>query len=236
MKPRSHARFAALLYLTVIGTGAASLFIAPAFYVPGNAAETARRILEGEFLFRLGFLSNFVATLAYIGVVTVLYSLLLPAGRILSHATAGFGLAGCITSAATAIVHLAPLVLLKGSASLAEAEGALVQSQAMMWVRLEGIGSGICLGLFGMYCLLLGTLVVRSRFLPRFVGLLLMLSGVAWLTGSLTGIIAPFLSASVGGVTMPVAILGEAVFTVWLLLFGVNVRAWEARAAKGASS
>jgi hypothetical protein len=74
---------------------------------------------------------------------------------------------------------------------------------------------------FGVYCLLIGYLISRSTFLPRFLGVLMALGGLGWLT---------FASASLSGQLSPYnlapGILGETVLTLWLLLAGVNVGRW----------
>ncbi len=73
------------------------------------------------------------------------------------------------------------------------------------------------LALFGFYCIGLGTLVVRSALMPRFVGALLMLGGASWLTFAL-----PSLAASLAPYNIGPGFLAELIFTLWLLVFGVR--------------
>jgi hypothetical protein len=79
---------------------------------------------------------------------------------------------------------------------------------------------------FGFYCLLIGYLILRSTFLPRFLGALMMLGGLGWLT-----FISPSLSSSLSPYNMAPAILGEGVLMVWLIVAGVNVQRWREQAA-----
>ena len=78
---------------------------------------------------------------------------------------------------------------------------------------------------FGCYCLLIGYLIFRSRFLPRILGVLMAFGGLGWLT-----FIAPTLSSHLSPYNMAPGILGEAALTVWLLAVGVNAQRWSEQA------
>ncbi|HET7250130.1 MAG TPA: DUF4386 domain-containing protein [Gemmatimonadales bacterium] len=78
---------------------------------------------------------------------------------------------------------------------------------------------------FGVYCLLLGYLVFRSGFLPRMVGVLLTIAGLGWLT-----YLSPPFAHAIAPWNMIPGIVGEGALTLWLLVFGVNVAKWRARA------
>lgn len=79
--------------------------------------------------------------------------------------------------------------------------------------------------LFGCYCLLIGYLVLRSRFLPRILGVLMGLGGLGWLTFAV-----PALANSLSPYNMAPGILGESAFAVWLLAVGVDVQRWKEQA------
>ena len=72
--------------------------------------------------------------------------------------------------------------------------------------------------LFGVYCLLIGYLVYRSTFLPRFLGVLMMFGGLGWLT-----FISPQLASSLSPYNFVPGMIGEGTLTLWLLIMGVNV-------------
>jgi hypothetical protein len=77
---------------------------------------------------------------------------------------------------------------------------------------------------FGPYCLLLGYLIVTSTFLPRALGILMLLAGVGWLV---------FLTPLGPRLTIGIEVLGiaaELLLMIWLLVAGVNVQRWRARA------
>jgi hypothetical protein len=75
---------------------------------------------------------------------------------------------------------------------------------------------------FGFYCLLIGWLIFRSTFLPKFLGVLMILGGFGWLTYAL-----PALAKSLAPWNMLPGIIGETTLTLWLLVKGVNVPKWK---------
>lgn len=80
--------------------------------------------------------------------------------------------------------------------------------------------------IFGFYCLLIGYLILRSTFLPRFLGVLMLLAGFGWLTFSL-----PQLAKSLSPMNFLPGIVGEGALTVWLLAKGVNAERWKEQAS-----
>lgn len=80
------------------------------------------------------------------------------------------------------------------------------------------------LAFFGVYCLLIGYLIFKSTFLPRFLGVLMAIGGIGWLT-----FIAPSLAKHLVPFNMLPGVLGESVLTLWLLIKGVNVQRWNAQ-------
>jgi hypothetical protein len=81
------------------------------------------------------------------------------------------------------------------------------------------------LGFFGVYCLLIGCLILRSTFLPRVLGVLMAIGGLSWLTffsSSLASQLFPF--------NMAPGIIGEGVLTLWLLAMGLNEQRWNEQA------
>lgn len=79
--------------------------------------------------------------------------------------------------------------------------------------------------LFGCYCFLIGYLILRSKFLPRILGVFMALGGLGWLTFA-----SPALANSLSPYNMAPGIFGESAFTVWLLAAGVNTQRWHEQA------
>jgi hypothetical protein len=228
--PRLTARMAGVLYVLSIVSGVVAVFfVGGTLVVEGDAAATATNILRHETLFRLSFASFLIGVVCYVAVTALLYSLLRPVNRTLSLLAAFFSLEGCAMWAVGSLFQLAPLMILGGEGSL---HGFTVdQVQALTLTLLDWNAQALDIGIvfFGFYCLLLGYLIVRSTFLPRLVGVLLALTGVAYLTylyPPLEQTLAPYLQVP--------SLLGEGALTLWLLVMGVNVHRWQeqARAAR----
>jgi hypothetical protein len=83
---------------------------------------------------------------------------------------------------------------------------------------------------FGLHCLLVGYLILRSTFLPRFVGALMALGGTCWLTLGLASLLSPTLVQLLSPYIMIPGIVGEASLSLWLLVQGVNVERWREQA------
>lgn len=222
--PRLTARVAGLLYLIVVAASVFSLITITGFTVSGDPAATAANILAGEPMYRLAIAATLIAAVAYTAVVALLYWLLKPVNPALAVANAFIGLAGCASSATFLVHQLAVIAMLgaEGGAFSAEQTHVLMQQS----LRLGALGNSLSLVFFGFYCLTLGWLVFGARFLPRVLGLLLVIAGLGWLVGNLGYIIAPDTFGPISRILLPVSGLGELLFTLWLLIMGVNEAKW----------
>lgn len=229
LPPARTARLAGALYLAVVLLSIFALARAGAIVDVGDPAATARNVARAAGEFRLAVVANLVATLCYIAVVGLLNELLRPVQAGVSRLAVLFGVGGCILGAAAAALQLAAPAMLE----VAAGESAAPAAHALLVAA--GLATGIGLTLFGCYCLLLGWLVFRSGFIPRPLGVLLMLSGVTWLLGNLALLAEPRLSDRFL-VIVGVAALGEILFTLWLLVKGVDPARWHACAARNGQS
>ena len=92
-------------------------------------------------------------------------------------------------------------------------------------LRLQPQGLNIALVFHGFYCILIGYLIFRSTFLPRILGLLMEVAGLAWLTylsHQLVSYLSPYNLAS--------GLLGDVSVFLWLLVKGVDVQRWKEQA------
>jgi hypothetical protein len=89
-------------------------------------------------------------------------------------------------------------------------------------------GNGnVSLVFFGCYCILIGCLVLRATFMPRFVGVAMLIAGAGWLT-----FLWPPLAQRLSPFNMLPGMLGEFVLTLWLLTMGVNAERWRTAAVE----
>jgi hypothetical protein len=79
---------------------------------------------------------------------------------------------------------------------------------------------------FGIECVILGYLIVRSWFIPKAVGVLMTIAGVCYLTNSFAMILAPdFAEGLLPSILIP-PFIGEASLALWLLIKGVDPATW----------
>ena len=83
---------------------------------------------------------------------------------------------------------------------------------------------------FGLHTLLLGYLVYKSSYFPRFLGILMVLASFGYLVDSFGNFLLPQYDALYATVVVVLALLGELPFALWLLIRGVNVERWEKHA------
>lgn len=215
-------RIAGILWLIVIVAGGWAFFVPISLIVRSDAAATAANILASQQSYRLAFVANLIAGACYMGVTVILYELFKPVNRTLSMLAAFFGMTGMAGVAAASLVHFAPLVLL-GSAQYAAAfTPTQLQATAYMSLKLQADVAITGMVFFGLQCLAIGYLIVRSRLVPRVLGMLLALGGLSYVTASFTTFLSPEFGALLSPYILPAGLLGEGSLSVWLIVKGVK--------------
>lgn len=230
--PSTRGRILAALYLFVIVAGVtAQMFISDRLVLRGDAAGTAASILANEPLYRLGFTIFMLEMVAQVAVSVMFYDLLKPVDRSLARLAAIIGVTGSGIKAMARLFYYAPLILLGGGGYLSAIPTAQLEALSLALIRINSQGAGIGLVFFGFETLFRGWLLFRSGFLPRFLGVLSMISGLGWLTY----LWPPLGARAFGGVAL-LALAGVLATTGWLFIRGVDDDRWRARAAASASS
>jgi hypothetical protein len=223
--PLLKARIAGACWLMTILTGVFALYVGGRLIISGDAATTAVNILTHEALFRSGTAATLISTAFYLVATLLVYELLKPVNRTVSLLAAFFSLIGCAVWAVSSLFDLAPFVLLKGTPYLGAFALEQLQAQSLMFLKLGGQGSNVGIVFFGLHCLLVGYLILKSSFLPRIVGALMVFGGLGWLT-----FLAPPLASYLSPYIMIPGTLGELSLTLWLLVMGLNVQGWKEQA------
>ena len=99
-----------------------------------------------------------------------------------------------------------------------------------MFLKLSAEGLNICMVFFGFYCFLIGYLIFRSTFLPRIIGVLLIIAGLCYLTNSFATFIVPAFAAHLYPYIL-IPGIAELLLAFWLLLIGVNAQRWTQQAS-----
>jgi len=220
------ARAIGVVYLLYFLTAFFAAFLTKGLVVSGDAAATASNILAHEALYRSGIAVALIANAFYIALTAYFYGLFEPVNRSMSLLAAFFSLVGCAVQIFGGLFQLAPLVVLGDNQWLSAFKVEQLQAAALLCLKLHAQTFNISLVLFAVYDLLIGYLIFKSTFLPRILGVLLMVAGLGWLT-----FVWPPLATSLSSYVLPLGALAEFLLMLWLLVKGVNATRWHERAS-----
>jgi hypothetical protein len=228
------ARFAGLLYLALAALSAFGLVYVPSMIlVPGDAAATATNIVASESFFRLGFMSNLLAFTVNVFVAVLLYKLLEPVNKTVASLMVILILVGIAIAMLNELNQFAALVLLGSADYLAAFTTDQLQALASLFLDIYQHGFALGHIFFGLWLFPMGYLVFRSGFLPKVLGLLLLVAGVGYVVDFTLFFLVP--DITVKGFTSIGEFVGEVSLLLWLLIMGVNVPRWQKRALEAAS-
>jgi hypothetical protein len=220
---RDPGRVAGFWYLPVIFIGPLRLIYIPSkLFVPGNASATANNLVAHEWLFRFGMASDLVGGVVLVLLTLAFYRLFRGVDQDLAMQVVIFGgvmpaiffLAGVASDAGA-------LMIARGADFLSAFNKPQQDALAMLLLRLRSHLNTAAEILWGVWLFPLATLVWRSRFLPRFLGVWLGLGGIAYVVLSLTGELVPQFQGKLFAIAQP-AMFGEIVLTLWLLIKGAR--------------
>ncbi|WP_345986249.1 DUF4386 domain-containing protein [Sulfurimonas sp. HSL-1656] len=213
------ARIAGFAWLVVIMAGiSAEFLLRMPLIVQGDAAATAANIMEAEGIFRLSLAADIVMLLFDVTATVALYLLFRQTDRLLALLAAAFRLImGAVLAANLITLGSVPFVL----------QGSDPAAATTVQLLLDAHGSGYDIGLvfFGLHCFLLGILIMKSAYLPRLLGALLMAASLGYLIDSFAHLLlpqgTPFL-AMTASILIALALLAELSIAFWLLVRGVK--------------
>ncbi|HQY92904.1 MAG: DUF4386 domain-containing protein [Caldilinea sp.] len=217
--PNRTARIAGLLYLLLVPLGILGIMYVPnALIVAGDMSATASQIAANQSIFRLSMVSALLAQLVNIAVVLTLYKLLQPVNATIARLMVLFSLLAVPIAMLNEVNHAAVLLLVNSAD----------QSSALMALFLELHRYGVQIaGIFwGLWLFPMGYLVFKSTYLPKLIGVLLMIGCLGYVADSLVFLLFPTFGVTFSEFTF----IGEVALPVWLLVKGVNVQRWNERA------
>jgi hypothetical protein len=173
-------------------------------------------------LLRLSFASYLVEGFCDIFLCVFWYILLRPVDRNLALLSAFVGVVSMVTFAVAQSSFFASSLVLGKTGGMLTFTLEQRQALALLCIRIAGMIAGLFLGFYGTASMIRGYLIVRSRYLPKVLGILLMIGGAGFFLRSITYILAPSLSS--GLFLLPMALAGIPL-TFWLLFRRVRVEA-----------
>lgn len=230
--PMALARVAGLLYLVIfVMAPFAEFFVREGLIVAGDASATAANIRGSEGLFRAGFTTDLVVFVIEIAQAAILYILLAPVSRPLALVMS-FARMAQATILGLNLLNMHTGLQLLTTPEYAAALGAgQVETLALVFLRAQSFGYELGLMFFALHLFTLGYLVYRSGFLPRFLGVLLVISGLGYLVNGSAVFLFPGLADVTATAVVVAALLGELPLALWLLIKGVDADRWQEQAA-----
>ncbi len=226
---RKQARIAGLLYALIGVTAPVGLIYVPGkLFVTGDATATADHIRASESLLRMGIASELFHQTIEVFLVLVLYGLFKAVDKSLARQLAILGLVPIAIVFLNALNEIAALILVSGANFLVVFGKPQLDALAMLFVRLHGQGLQVAAIFWGLWLFPFGLLVMRCGFIPRALGVLLMIAGLGYLLDSFTSLIFPHYKSAVGDVA-GILELGEPPIILWLLIWGAKAQSSNAK-------
>lgn len=218
-------RAVGLLYLVSALLAVFSLLYVPGnLFVPGDAAETARNLLASETLYRLSIASGLISAVLFLFMVRALYRLLHGIDRMAAAWMVILVIVFIAAGVALTVNDVAALVVLRSTDILASFDQPQREALAMLFLRFSSEGIPLVMIFWGLWLFPFGMLVMRSGFLPRVLGILLIVNGVAYVIASLTHLLLPAQADLVDRFLL-LPELGEVWIMLWLVIKGAEAPA-----------
>lgn len=216
-----NARVAGLLYILSSLFGMVRLIYVPnVLFVHGNAAATASNIAGHELLFRFGIVSYLLCNALWIFVMLALYQLLKGVDQALAALMVILSLMVTPISFVNIANDIAALLFARGADFLSVFDKAQREALVMLFLNLHH-QLDLAWELLGVSFIPFGLLVYRSRFLPRILGVWLMIASFAYMALSFTGLLFPGYEDKVIRFAQPV-LFAEVAIMLWLAIMGVR--------------
>jgi hypothetical protein len=215
------ARIAGLLILIITVVAPFSMMYVPNnIIVPGDAVSTANNIMASDGLFRLGIVSDSVVFLLEIVIVVMLYVLLKPVNKTLSLVAAFARLAMTVIQGINLLNNFSALMILSGADYLKVFEAGQLQALALLFLNAYEYVTHIWGLFFALHLFFLGYLVYKSGYIPRILGIVLVIASVCYLIQSWGNILLPKYEEIFAWVGFLSII--ELAFPIWLVIKGVK--------------
>jgi hypothetical protein len=215
------ARRAGLWYFVFMIVAIFGEFVLPAFRVPGDAAATARNITAAELTYRVESLTGLVTHVIFLFLVVSLYQLFRDVDRGHALRMVLFVAVGVAVALGNMLHKFEPLELLSGADAWSGFTQPQLDALALGTLGTHRAGGAVPMTFWGLWLFPFGILVVRSGFLPRVLGVLLLVAGGAYVVTGVTAIVLPDQREAVARWMMPLY-FGEVPIIFWLLIKGAR--------------
>jgi len=215
------ARIAGLWYLGFTFGPFYLLYVPSKTVVWTDAVATAARVLAHEMLFRWSMLAEALGVVIFIGLSLALFRLFESVDRHRSRQMVALVLVSAALSLVALVFNAAALVVFRGGDGFGSLDVHTREAIGMVLIRMHSQANGINQVFWGLWLLPFGWLVVKSRFLPRWLGYWLLLDGIAWSVVGVTWFFSPGSANAMFHYLQPI-FFAEIVAMLWLLIVGAK--------------
>lgn len=231
--PNKTARTAGFLYLLLVPLGIFGMLYVPnTLFVPGDTAATISNIMANQTLFRFSIACALVTQVVQIFVVLYLYKVLKPVHKDYAALMVVFILVAVPIAMLNELNQFAVLLILNGVDYLTFFTTEQMHALVALFLDLRESGIFIAQIFWGLWLFPMGYLIFKSGFLPKLIGVLLIVACFGYLVDSFIFFFVPDFGITFSEFTF----LGELLITLWLLIKGVNVEVWKKRALASAQA
>lgn len=217
---QAYARLAGILGLVTLAAGGFGEAYVPASILSsGDAAATARNVLASEQLFRLGFAAYLVEALCDAGLTMAFWVLVRPVHRNLAMLMVVFRIISTCGFGVGQLLWYGSLITLRTAPTLTAIPPEQLHDMAYLLMRIGGFGGAMFSLFYGAANVVLGTLLYRSRIVPRVLGAGIWIAGVAFCLQTFLRVLAPAFPAER---VMAAGALLILPLIFWLLIKGVD--------------
>jgi hypothetical protein len=220
--PRLLARVAGVFYLIITAFALfAYLYVRGQLIVQDDMARTTANIVTQEQLYRWGFAAGVIVVICNPPMGLILYELLKVINRRLALLALVFIIISTTIEAVNLFNYISPLFTFNLPQFRSAFNPAELQALASGSIRMFGYAFSVSLTFFGVFCVLIGYLIFRSKFLPAILGLLMIVAGATYWINSFR----LFLSLPIPYLPW-VTLVAELSLALWLLVVGLNETKW----------
>jgi hypothetical protein len=217
------ARIAGAIYLSMVFTAPFTLLYVPGkLIVRGDAAATANNVLTHETMFRLAIIGDLFTHVIFICLAIALYRLLSGVNKTWAMLMVAFVLISAAVGFLDTLNNVAALILFRGADFLSVFDKPQLNALGYLFIRLHSQGILMNELFWGLWLFPFGLLVFRSGFLPRFLGVWLMVNCFGYVALCIIALLFPPYYDAAFKWAQPV-LFGELAILLWLLIKGAKV-------------
>jgi len=225
--PQLYVRLGGLMYLFIIIGGIFSeLFIRGKLVVSGDAVATSNNIIQSFSLWRIGIGADLLMHVLDIPLMLIIYLFLRRVNKNIALLILLFNLIQTAVLAADILNLVAAMLPLENAVYLKAVDPNVWMAQSYLSIKLHNYGLGVGLIFFGFVCILEGYLIYKSRFFPRWIGILMQIAGACYLVNSLSLLLAPAIAGMIFPVILVPCLVAELSFCLWMIIKGINIQQW----------